>query len=211
MEETAPSGKAKTQRKPSQKTPRQNARVSDGDAGTGTSKGTSERKGRRGSARGASKEDVKKGNQSKRPNQENASAEVDKVSKIMLSTPPQVQLVQMQSYGNIEASDKKSSGVSVPAVPTSNLPDLNSSALKTSTTLSTAFRQPFTDLQQVQLRAQIFVYGSLMSVLFLLFHFLSLKFYVCFINYYKLWYCFGLELCRRSKWELCRPSNWESI
>ncbi|XP_057521547.1 uncharacterized protein LOC130801679 isoform X2 [Amaranthus tricolor] len=163
MEETAPSGKAKTQRKPSQKTPRQNARVSDGDAGTGTSKGTSERKGRRGSARGASKEDVKKGNQSKRPNQENASAEVDKVSKIMLSTPPQVQLVQMQSYGNIEASDKKSSGVSVPAVPTSNLPDLNSSALKTSTTLSTAFRQPFTDLQQVQLRAQIFVYGSLIQ------------------------------------------------
>ncbi|CAL9086665.1 unnamed protein product, partial [Musa textilis] len=43
-----------------------------------------------------------------------------------------------------------------PSVQTSNLPDLNTSA-------PTQFHQPFTDLQQVQLRAQIFVYGSLIQ------------------------------------------------
>ncbi|XP_009400640.2 uncharacterized protein LOC103984704 isoform X2 [Musa acuminata AAA Group] len=44
-----------------------------------------------------------------------------------------------------------------PSVQTSNLPDLNTSAP------SAQFHQPFTDLQQVQLRAQIFVYGSLIQ------------------------------------------------
>lgn len=39
----------------------------------------------------------------------------------------------------------------------SSLPDLNAQAQ-----VSLFFQQPFTDLQQVQLRAQIFVYGSLM-------------------------------------------------
>lgn len=43
------------------------------------------------------------------------------------------------------------------SIPTSSLPDLNTSASS-----SSFFQQPFTDLQQVQLRAQIFVYGSLM-------------------------------------------------
>lgn len=42
------------------------------------------------------------------------------------------------------------------AAPTTSLPDLNSSSL------SSILRRPFTDLQQVQLRAQIFVYGALM-------------------------------------------------
>lgn len=42
-----------------------------------------------------------------------------------------------------------------PNVQTSNLPD-------TSTSAPLLFHQPFTDLQQIQLRAQIFVYGSLM-------------------------------------------------
>lgn len=42
------------------------------------------------------------------------------------------------------------------STPTASLPDLNSSAL------SSILRRPFTDLQQVQLRAQIFVYGALM-------------------------------------------------
>ncbi|CAA0823134.1 G2484-1 protein [Striga hermonthica] len=43
-------------------------------------------------------------------------------------------------------------------IPTSSLPDLNTSAAS-----SVFFQQPFTDLQQVQLRAQIFVYGSLIQ------------------------------------------------
>ncbi|KAJ6813983.1 uncharacterized protein M6B38_139605 [Iris pallida] len=45
-----------------------------------------------------------------------------------------------------------------PIVQTSGLPDLNSSVAST-----TLFYQPFTDIQQVQLRAQIFVYGSLIQ------------------------------------------------
>ncbi|KAL6550416.1 hypothetical protein OROMI_020904 [Orobanche minor] len=44
------------------------------------------------------------------------------------------------------------------STPTSSLPDLNTSAPS-----SAFFQQPFTDLQQVQLRAQIFVYGSLIQ------------------------------------------------
>ncbi|KAL1194587.1 hypothetical protein V5N11_031413 [Cardamine amara subsp. amara] len=43
------------------------------------------------------------------------------------------------------------------STPTASLPDLNSSAL------SSILRRPFTDLQQVQLRAQIFVYGALIQ------------------------------------------------
>lgn len=164
VEETAPPGKVKNERTPLQKTPRHNARTSDAESGPGISKGTSERKARRGSAKGVAKETVKKGNQSKGPIQENASMKVDKVSNIMLSTPssnPQVQFSQMQAYGNIEASNKKPSGAV--AVPTSSLPDLNTSALNNSTPSPATFRQPFTDLQQVQLRAQIFVYGSLIQ------------------------------------------------
>ncbi|KAL3647299.1 hypothetical protein CASFOL_008267 [Castilleja foliolosa] len=44
------------------------------------------------------------------------------------------------------------------SIPTSSLPDLNTSAPTTA-----FFQQPFTDLQQLQLRAQIFVYGSLIQ------------------------------------------------
>ncbi|XP_019150251.1 PREDICTED: uncharacterized protein LOC109147069 isoform X2 [Ipomoea nil] len=54
-----------------------------------------------------------------------------------------------------ESSGTKTSGVV--STPTSNLPDLNTS------TQSVLFQQPFTDLQQVQFRAQIFVYGSLIQ------------------------------------------------
>ncbi|XXG43063.1 hypothetical protein AAC387_Pa01g3184 [Persea americana] len=61
---------------------------------------------------------------------------------------------ELRHYSCIEGSSLKSS--CVPAAPASNLPDLNSSAL-------TISHQPFTDLQQFQLRAQIFVYGSLIQ------------------------------------------------
>ncbi|EFH44332.1 hypothetical protein ARALYDRAFT_329795 [Arabidopsis lyrata subsp. lyrata] len=43
------------------------------------------------------------------------------------------------------------------STPTASLPDLNSAVL------SSILRRPFTDLQQVQLRAQIFVYGALIQ------------------------------------------------
>ncbi|KAL2545270.1 Uncharacterized protein Fot_14503 [Forsythia ovata] len=65
---------------------------------------------------------------------------------------------QLMQFGiqNVEGSTSKTSGfVSNPA---SGLPDLNSAA-----PVAALFLQPFTDLQQVQLRAQIFVYGSLIQ------------------------------------------------
>ncbi|KAL5728346.1 hypothetical protein ACHQM5_001442 [Ranunculus cassubicifolius] len=55
-----------------------------------------------------------------------------------------------------EGSRTKSSAVTI--TPASTLPDLNSSASS-----YTLFQQPFTDSQQVQLRAQIFVYGSIIQ------------------------------------------------
>ncbi|CBI37358.3 unnamed protein product, partial [Vitis vinifera] len=67
-----------------------------------------------------------------------------------------VQSKEMQHTGNMERSSTKSCGTLT--TPTSNLPDLNTSASP-----SAIFQQPFTDLQQVQLRAQIFVYGSLIQ------------------------------------------------
>ncbi|KAL2903063.1 Melanoma-associated antigen D1 [Bienertia sinuspersici] len=164
MEDTAPSAKAKTERTPTQKISCQNARVSDGVSGPGTSKGTSDRKGRRGPGKGTAKENAKKGNQSRGAIQENATGKVENISSILSSTPtssPHAQFGQMQSHGNIEAINKKLSGAV--AVPTSNLPDLNNSVLNNSTSQSASFRPPFSDLQQVQLRAQIFVYGSLIQ------------------------------------------------
>ncbi|XP_020684523.1 uncharacterized protein LOC110101097 isoform X2 [Dendrobium catenatum] len=66
-----------------------------------------------------------------------------------------VPLVEMREHSSIECSTVKTS--SSVAFQTSIIPDLNSSS-----SLS-LFHQPFTDLQQVQLRAQIFVYGALIS------------------------------------------------
>lgn len=63
------------------------------------------------------------------------------------------QLVQFD-VGNVQRSGTKIGNIVSNS--TSNLLDLNSS------TPPASFQQPFTDLQQVQLRAQIFVYGSLM-------------------------------------------------
>ncbi|CAN8324936.1 unnamed protein product [Cochlearia groenlandica] len=55
-----------------------------------------------------------------------------------------LQTPALNAFGNLSA-------------PTASLPDLNSCGL------SNILRRPFTDLQQVQLRAQIFVYGSLIQ------------------------------------------------
>ncbi|XP_058225361.1 uncharacterized protein LOC131334393 isoform X2 [Rhododendron vialii] len=64
--------------------------------------------------------------------------------------------VKETTPGNVESS--RTTPRAVVSIPTSNLPDLNTSAPP-----SVSFHQPFTDLQQVQLRAQIFVYGSLIQ------------------------------------------------
>ncbi|KAI3986449.1 hypothetical protein MKX01_037731 [Papaver californicum] len=63
---------------------------------------------------------------------------------------------EMRPFGFIESSNTKPSPVLMGH--TSSLPDLN-----TSIPTSALFQQPFTDSQQVQLRAQIFVYGSLIQ------------------------------------------------
>ncbi|GMH29844.1 hypothetical protein Nepgr_031687 [Nepenthes gracilis] len=99
------------------------SRGSDSEIMCGTSKSTSERRGRRGSGKGTLKEKNKVVNHAKVTTPENSK------------------------FAN----------------PTSNLPDLNSSALNNSAAPSMAFHQPFNDMQQVQLRAQIFVYGSLIQ------------------------------------------------
>ncbi|XP_072960596.1 protein SWOLLEN 1-like isoform X1 [Typha angustifolia] len=67
-----------------------------------------------------------------------------------------MQLKEMQKDPSTDSSDMKAS--CSPAVQTSSLPDLNSSV-----STGSLFRQPFADIQQVQLRAQIFVYGSLIQ------------------------------------------------
>lgn len=64
-------------------------------------------------------------------------------------------LVNLRENSTVECCTIKSSSSLVGQ--TSSIPDLNSSS-------STSFQQSFTDLQQVQLRAQIFVYGALMYV-----------------------------------------------
>ncbi|URE05726.1 CCT motif [Musa troglodytarum] len=61
--------------------------------------------------------------------------------------------IQQSLY--IETNNTRSS--CSPCIQTSNLPDLNTSVP------SALLHQPFTDLQQIQLRAQIFVYGSLIQ------------------------------------------------
>ncbi|XP_077235410.1 G2484-1 protein isoform X3 [Tasmannia lanceolata] len=67
-----------------------------------------------------------------------------------------MQAEDMRQYTYLGGSSTQPCGV--PTVHTSVLPDLNTSA-----PASTLFHQPFSDLQQVQLRAQIFVYGSLIQ------------------------------------------------
>eukprot|EP00258_Populus_trichocarpa_P036288 XP_024452307.1 uncharacterized protein LOC7461980 isoform X2 [Populus trichocarpa] len=121
------------------------------------SKGTSERKTRRSSGKASGKESARKGN----PTKETASVRLEKGEKMSNVSPgpsgisQHVQSNEMQCYGHVDSSTMKPF---VLAPSSSNLPDLNSSVSP-----SLMFQQPFTDLQQVQLRAQIFVYGALIQ------------------------------------------------
>lgn len=153
--EASPSVKGKAARTPSKKNPRQSARVSDGEPVDGTPKGTSERKGRRASAKGVAKENAKKGKKETDASQESAAVKGAKSSTTRLSissSSPHGQFGMTQPYGLIEQSNTKlSSAVAAPHLSTNNASP------------AASFRPPFTDLQQVQLRAQIFVYGSLIQ------------------------------------------------
>ncbi|XP_075522932.1 protein SWOLLEN 1-like isoform X2 [Primulina tabacum] len=121
--------------------------MSDGLPPSGGFKGSTERKSRRGSGKSV-KESAKTGNQVKEKSplwqNERGGKSCGPLSPLLAG-----QLLTLESVVKPRAT------VSITG---SSLPDLNTSA-----PLSSFFQQPFTDLQQVQLRAQIFVYGSLIQ------------------------------------------------
>ena len=132
--------------------------VSEGLITRGGSKGTHERKTRRSGKTAIGKETPKRGNHVKETTPTKQSERGDKAATASLSPSAIFQFVQsreMQHYGHVEGNSTKP--IFVITASASSLPDLNTSASP-----STLFQQPFTDLQQVQLRAQIFVYGALM-------------------------------------------------
>ncbi|KAL8064538.1 hypothetical protein ABFX02_01G097200 [Erythranthe guttata] len=113
----------------------------------GGPRGPSERKPRRSSSK-SGKGSASKGNQLKEMTPLRQTEKWDKSSPFLSP----LGAGQIMTFENIVKSRGPVS------IPTSSLPDLNTSAPS-----SAFFQQPFTDLQQVQLRAQIFVYGSLIQ------------------------------------------------
>ncbi|KAE9613141.1 putative Agenet-like domain-containing protein [Lupinus albus] len=123
------------------------------------SKATPERKTRRASNKTSGKESSRKGSRAKDTTPPNQSKRVDKSTNLSLSPSPGFQMVQsndVQQYGHIDSNSSKP--FVLVSAPTSSIPDLNTSASP-----PVLFHQPFMDLQQVQLRAQIFVYGALIQ------------------------------------------------
>ncbi|XP_051114836.1 uncharacterized protein LOC127240296 isoform X2 [Andrographis paniculata] len=108
--------------------------------------GTTERKARRGSSKSA-RGSAKKVNKEIPP-----LRHTDKGGKSS-------QLLSPLGAGQLMAFESVLKPRGAVSVPTCGLPDLNTSSGQS----SAFFQQPFTDLQQVQLRAQIFVYGSLIQ------------------------------------------------
>ena len=135
---------------------RKSSQASDVEIARGGSKATPERKTRRAS-RETGKESAKRGKHKETTpsRQTEKGYRSSSVSVNLAGTGQFVQFEGLRPLGKVESSGTIPRGVV--SMPTSNLPDLN-----TSTQPSALFQQPFTDLQQVQLRAQIFVYGSLM-------------------------------------------------
>ncbi|XP_016695780.2 uncharacterized protein [Gossypium hirsutum] len=125
----------------------------------GGSKGSSERKTRRAGSKSTGKEAAKKGVVAKDTTPARQSERSGRTSNVSLSTSEIGQLVksnEMQYLGHMEGGNMKPFGVLFTSV--SSFPDF-----KTSASSYAVFNQPFTDLQQVQLRSQIFVYGALIQ------------------------------------------------
>ncbi|XP_074326171.1 protein SWOLLEN 1 isoform X5 [Apium graveolens] len=120
-------------------------------------KGTPDRKTRRASGK-ASVRSAKKGSNVKESTPGRQSNKEDKSPAHVHGprTGQPVQFKELKPCGDVAKSGGKP--LAFIPIPTSNLPDLNTSVPK-----AAVFQQPFTDLQQVQLRAQIFVYGSLIQ------------------------------------------------
>ncbi|XWS49726.1 hypothetical protein CRYUN_Cryun12cG0027800 [Craigia yunnanensis] len=153
------SGLSKAGAKAAQEASHANLQASKRENVRGRSKGTSERKTRRAGGKSTGKEATKKGIAAKEMTPVGQSERSSRTSNVSLSSAGIGQLVQsneMQHYGHMEGGNMKPFGVLSTSV--SSLPDLNTSASS-----SAVFHQPFTDLQQVQLRAQIFVYGALIQ------------------------------------------------
>ncbi|KAK2649026.1 hypothetical protein Ddye_016515 [Dipteronia dyeriana] len=151
------SGVAQLNPKAAQDVSHGSLQVSNREIGRSGTKGTSERKNRRASTKAAGKESAKKGNTVKDTaavRQPEKGEKTSNASLIPSGIFQRVQSNEMQHYGHVDCSSMKPFGVLTTS--TSTLPDLNTSS-------STLFHQPFTDLQQVQLRAQIFVYGALIQ------------------------------------------------
>ncbi|XP_022643121.1 uncharacterized protein LOC106777518 isoform X3 [Vigna radiata var. radiata] len=135
-----------------------NQQISDVGIVHSASKATPERKTRRVSNKSAGKESSRRGSHAKDTTVARQSERGDKPTKVTLSPSPGFQMMQsneVQQYGHIEPNSTKS--FALVNTSTSSLPDLNTSASPI------LFHQPFTDVQQVQLRAQIFVYGALIQ------------------------------------------------
>nr|XP_029148733.1 uncharacterized protein LOC112749627 [Arachis hypogaea] len=133
--------------------------ILDGVAAHSVPKSTPERKPRRTSNKKPVKESSTKGSRVKDTTLGRQSDRGDKSTNVSLSPSPGFQLMQsneVQQYGHIDPNSSKPFALVNPS--TSSLPDLNTSASP-----PVLFQQPFTDLQQVQLRAQIFVYGALIQ------------------------------------------------
>lgn len=130
--------------------------ASDGKTVRDCAKGTPETKRRRSSAKSAGKD--KKGTQVKEITLVKQSGKPDKFNSVTPSSSGFFQHVksnELQHYGHVKGSNAKP--YLVAASLTSGLPNSNTSGSQ-----SALFQQSFTDFQQVQLRAQIFVYGALM-------------------------------------------------
>lgn len=122
------------------------------------SRGTTERKTRRTYNKTPRKESSRKRSVPKETSPAGKPEKGDRLNNVSVSSSSNPQLIQLsekQPFGHIDSSSTKP--FPFLNVSTSGLPDLNSSASP-----SVLRQQPFTDLQQVQLRAQIFVYGALM-------------------------------------------------
>ncbi|KAF7810103.1 uncharacterized protein G2W53_036846 [Senna tora] len=132
--------------------------ISDQEIALGGSKSTPQRKTRRASNKTPGKESSRKASHAKEKTPARQPERVDKSNNATLGSPG-FQLMQsneMQQYGHIDSSSAKP--FALINASTSSLPDLNTSASS-----PVLFQQPFTDLQQIQLRAQIFVYGALIQ------------------------------------------------
>ncbi|PWA57180.1 Agenet-like domain-containing protein [Artemisia annua] len=100
----------------------------------------------------AARETAKKDNHLKEKTPRRRAGAVDKSPAGHVKSPSGHVIRIEETKESVKSSSSKSAGA---PISTSNLPDLNN--------LTSQFQQSFTDNQQVQLRAQILVYGSLIS------------------------------------------------